>query len=138
MDDPKTEPKAAPVEPAKKNRNGIIVVVLVLVAVCAFLLLRPNPDGDKKVKACAEVTLTSCDLERYNSSVFGTVKNTCDTKLNAIKIVAGAYTADGTLLYEDEEYVQDLAPGQQKTFEALLGDPAYQGTNCKARVDSGY
>lgn len=138
-------PITVTVQPPPKKKSYTLWIILALIGVCVLLyfLSRGSSSGGGGSGVdpvdCAKITVTSCDLDAYGGYVHGTVKNTCsDTKITALKIVAEVYSADGTLLASDEEYVQNLGPGKQATFKAIMDSPASKGKTCKAKVDSGY
>lgn len=114
------------------------IIPLVLCVLFLTALACISGGGGTNVKACVDITVTSCDLDQYGGYVHGIVTNKCDTKVNAVKIVAEVFSADGLLLSSDDEYVENLAPNEQKTFKAIMDSPASQGKTCKAKIDSGY
>jgi hypothetical protein len=118
--------------------NKKIIIPALFCILFITILACISGGGGEDVKACVDITVTSCDLDQYGGYVYGTVKNICDTKLTAIKIIAKVFSADGTLLSSDEEYVENLQPDEQKTFKAIMDRPASEGKTCTAEVESGY
>lgn len=112
--------------------TGLLCIIFLTILACL------SGGGGSNIKDCVDVTVTSCDLDPYGGYVHGTVTNNCAVKVNAVKIVAEVFSADGLLLSSDGEYVENLEPSEQKTFKAIMDKPASQGTTCKAKVDSGF
>lgn len=136
------QPAAPPASPpAKKSNIGkiILAIIGVIIVFCLVLFFLPkSPGGDARVKACISLKMNTCSLDAYGGSAGGTVTNTCTTKINAVKIVVDVLTKDGSLLTSDEEYIQNIDPGQQKAFEAIFSSAAAKGETCKGRIESGY
>ena len=118
--------------------NKKIAIAVLLCVLFLAILACISGGGGTDVKACVDITVTSCDLDQYGGYVHGTVTNKCDTKISAVKIVAKVFSADGLLLSSDEEYVENLQPNEQKTFKAIMDKPASKGKTCTAEVESGY
>lgn len=134
----------APVSMKTKPKSKLaLYLILGIAGVCLFVFiltqcLGGGSGGGVDIKNCVDITVTSCDLDKYGGYVHGSVKNICDTKITAIKIVAKVFSADGLLLSSDEEYVENLQPNEQLTFKAIMDQPASQGKTCSAEVESGY
>jgi hypothetical protein len=128
-------------ETQKKKSNPIIWITIVLIG-CLFLywvfVRDDSGSSGGNVKACWSVEVTSCDLDQYGGTVYGTVTNNCTTELNAVEVISEVYSSSGVLLASDPEYVENLQPGEQGTFESPMEQPASKGSTCKAYIKQGY
>src|SRR5574341_1209004 len=100
-------------------KNKLVVLSMLCILFLAILACISG-GGGKNVKACVDIMVTSCDLDQYGGYVHGTVINKCGTKVNAVKIVSEVFSVNGLLLASDDEYVENLAPNEQKTFKAIM------------------
>jgi len=122
-----------------KNRIPLLILVtLLIVGIIYVYNLTKGGGAGSNLVTCIDIKVTSCDLDSLGGYIYGTVTNQCGVKANAIKIVASAYDANGTLLSSDDEYIENLAPGAQETFKAIMDQPAAQGKTCKAKIDTAY
>lgn len=71
------------------------------------------------------------------TEVQGWIENKSTEEIKAIMIVVNGseYYPGGPIIGSDEEYIQDLAVGDKKYFEALISDPNREIKAARVEID---
>ena len=91
--------------------------------------------GSKDLSDCVDVTVDAVSGGSIVVDVYGTARNACSEHVRYAKVVATYFTSSGAVVARDEEYVEDLDPGESKTFDALVSDENQQTSRCSASVE---
>jgi hypothetical protein len=147
------------VKKQSKSKSPIVFAILgiiVVVVVCFIIWAGINSIGNvnkggvsgasgglttsqdtelNQLRKCVNLDLYTCSWE-----VKGILTNKCGQSIRYVKLVAVGYTSNGgTLLDSDIEYVEDLAVGDEKHFEALLNpDLDTKIKYCTIEIEEGY
>jgi len=131
-----------PPKPAKKPMSTWLILVIIvgfLFGCYAFQqVFKSTPSSRSNKSSCIAVKVTSCDIDEFGGMVYGTATNNCTTDVTMAKIMSYVYASDSSMLASDEEYIENLPRGGQKTFEAIMGSPAKGGARCSATVENAY
>ena len=91
--------------------------------------------GSADLSDCVTVTVDAKSPGLTIVDVYGTAQNESSQDVRYAKVVATCFSASGTVIGRDEEYVENLGVGESKTFDALISDPNQATTRCSAAVE---
>jgi hypothetical protein len=111
------------------------ILIALMACVVIFVVIKfssgGTTGGNTPDSSCLKVDLYNCD-----DTPQGTITNQCSRDVWMLKVVVTTYTSQGgTKIESDEEYVSDLAIGDEKTFEAIFYDPGGRIKYCSAKIE---
>jgi len=120
-------------------RKVTLALVIVLIAVTACSISSRSSSRKERLKLCLYIPKIVITPDNSITKIQGEIENKCNEDIRRIKIIAnGSEYPGGPVIGYDEEYIEDLAKGDKKNFEAQISDPNRGIKAARIEIDEIY